>query len=151
MPYDGTEAGIGLGTVLSIGTNASPIVYTAVGELSGLNESGRQAGTDDATNFESGAREFLPTLIDSGNWAFTGNRIGSDAGQVEMETAFAALEIRPFKVELPKTSAQTVSGDVATFKALIEQWNVTPIEVDKIVKIQGQLKVSGVITWIEGS
>jgi hypothetical protein len=150
MPYDGTQAGIGLGTVLSIGDTASPIGYTDVGELSELDESGRQAGTDDATNFQSTAREFLPTLIDSGTWAFTGNRVGGDDGQVEMETAFAALSVRPFKIQLPKTAAQAVSGDTATFKALIEQLNYT-IGMDKIVKVQGQLKVSGIITWTLGS
>ena len=150
MAYTGSLAGIGLGSVLSIGDGASPVGYTPVGELTELNQSGRQAGTDDVTNFESGAREFLPTLIDSGTWAFTGNRIGGDTGQIAMETAFTGLHLRSFTITLPKTASQTVSGDSCTFTALVEQLNYT-IGVDKAVKVQGQLKVSGILTWSAGS
>lgn len=150
MAYTGTQGGIGLGTVLSIGDTASPVGFTDVGELSELNGSGRQAGTADMTNFESGAREFLATLIDSGTWAFTGNRVGGDAGQLLMEAAFVALELRTFKIQLPKTQAQTVIGDSFTFKALIEQLNYT-VGVDTAQKIQGQLKVSGIMTITAGS
>ena len=150
MSYNGSQAGIGLGSTLSIGTDASPIVYTAVGEITELNESGRQAGSDDSTNLDSLGREFLPTLIDSGVWPFSGNRIGDDDGQIEMETAFAGLEIRPFKVQLRPRPSQTI-GDVATFRAMVEQLNYGPVSADKIIKMQGQLKVSGLITWTLGS
>src|SRR5689334_14784470 len=133
MPYDGTQGGIGLGTELSIGDGASPIGYTLVGELSELNGSGREAGTADATNFQSGAREFLATLITSGNWAFTGNRVGGDAGQLAMETAFTSLALHTFKIQFPKTKAQTVIGDSFTFTALVEQLNYT-VGVDQMQK-----------------
>lgn len=150
MPYTGSQAGIGLGTVLSIGTNTSPITYTAVGELNKIAGTGRQAGTADTTNFQSGAREFLPTLIDSGTWEIAGNRIGGDAGQVAMEAAFVALQLHPFKIQLPKTANQTTIGDSCSFTALIEQLNYE-VGVDKVVTLEGRLKVSGILTWVSGS
>ena len=149
MSYTGSQAGIGLGTVLSIGDDASPIGFTDVGELSELNGSGRQAGTADTTNFQSSAREFIATLIDSGTWAFSGNRVGGDAGQAAMEAAFIALEMHTFKIQLRPTKGQTV-GDSFTFTALVEQLNYT-LAVDQAQKVQGQLKVSGIMGITEGS
>jgi hypothetical protein len=67
-----------------------------------------------------------------------------------MEAAFVALELRTFKIQLPKTQGQTVTGDSFTFTALIEQLNYT-IGVDQAQKVQGQLKVSGIMGITEGS
>lgn len=150
MPYTGSQAGIGLGTVLSIGNTASPVTYTVVGELNKCTQSGRQAGTADITNFQSSAREFIPTLIDSGTWEIAGNRIGGDAGQVAMEAAFVGLLLLPFKIQLPKTQNQTTIGDSCTFKALIQELDYT-VEFDKAVTLTGRLKVSGILTFVSGS
>jgi hypothetical protein len=150
MPYTQSQAGIGLGTVLSIGSTASPVTFTAVGELNRLNLTGRTAGTADATNFQSLAREFKATLIDSGSWEFTGNRVGGDTGQVAMETAFTTLSLRTFKIQLPITGTQTTTGDSFTFSALIEEINYS-VEVDRIVTMSGRLKVSGILTETPGT
>lgn len=150
MSYNGSQAGIGLGTILSIGTLTSPVTFTTVGELNKCTGSGRQAGTADTTNFQSNAREFVPTLIDSGTWAIGGNRVSADAGQIAMEAAFTNLELHTFKIQLPKAPGQTSVGDSCVFLALVEQLNYT-VEVDKAVTFEGQLKVSGKPTWTPGS
>jgi hypothetical protein len=150
MSYTGSQAGIGLGTILSIDTSAtSTPTYTLVGELNKLNLSGRQAGTTDVTNFQSSAREFKPTLISSGDWDFAGNRVGGDAGQVAMEAAFVGLKLKKFQIQLPPTGTQTV-GDSFTFVALVEELNYS-VEVDKAIPVQGKLKVSGILTETAGS
>lgn len=145
-----SKAGIGLGTLLSIGDTASPIGYTPVAELNKCTQSGRQAGTADTTNFQSAAREFLPTLIDSGTWAVGGNSISGDAGQIAMEAAFVGLQLHTFKIQLPKSQSQTTTGDSFLFLALVEQLNYD-IGVDKAVTFEAQLKVSGILGRTPGS
>ena len=150
MSYTGSKAGIGLGTILSIVSSGSPITDTVVGELNKCSFTGRQAGTADVTNFQSAAKEFIPTLIDSGTIEISGNRIGSDAGQLAMETAFTSLQLHAFTIQLPKSQSQINAGDSCSFTALIEQLNYD-VSVDKIVTLEGRLKVSGILTWTAGS
>lgn len=150
MAYNGSLAGIGLGTVLSIGSTTSPITYTAVGELNKCTLSGREAGTADTTNFESQAREFLPTLIQSGTWDIAGNRVGGDAGQVAMEAAFTSLQLRPFKIQTPKSGGQTTVGDSFLFTALVEAIDYD-IGVDKVTVLTGRIKISGILSPTVGS
>ena len=151
MAYTSSKAGIGLGTALSIntGTVATP-VWTPVLELKSVAQSGRQVATEDVTNFSSTAREFVPTLLDSGTWDLSGNRVGSDAGQLAMETAFQGLSITMFKVVLPKAAGQTTSGDTFQFSALVQECNYS-VNVDKAVSVTAKLKVSGSITLTAGS
>jgi hypothetical protein len=153
MPYTGSAAGVGLSTVISINTSSTTTpTWTAVGELRKASLTGRQTGDADVTNFESSAREFVPTLIESGTWDIEGNRIGGDAGQVAMETAFTTVppKLSEFKIQLPKTANQTVIGDSFTFNALIKELDYS-VEVDKAVTLTGKLKVSGILTVTAGS
>jgi hypothetical protein len=150
MSYTASLAGIGLGTTLSIGNTSSPVGYTTVSELKTLNLTGRVAGTEDVTNFQSTAREFIPTLIDNGTWDFTGNRVGGDTGQAAMETAFTSLSLLPFKIQLVKTTGQSVVGDSFTFNALVLEINYS-VGVDRAVTMSGRLKASGVLTKTAGS
>jgi hypothetical protein len=153
VSYSGSLAGVGLSTVISIntGTVSSP-TWTTVGELNKCVLSGRQTGDADVTNFESSAREFVPTLIESGTWDIAGNRIGGDAGQSAMETAFTTIPpvLSQFKIQLPKSGAQVSTGDSFVFKALIKELDYS-IEIDKAVSLSGKLKVSGILTVTAGS
>jgi hypothetical protein len=152
MAYTKSKAGIGLGTVLSIGTSGASPTFTPVGEIKNLQQSGRQVATEDVTNMQSSAREFVPTLLDSGTWDITGSRIGGDAGQQAMESAFAGLVILPFKVQLPvnANAGQTTTGDLFAFNALVQECNYD-LAVDKANTFSAKLKVSGVITVTPGS
>jgi hypothetical protein len=121
-------------------------------ELRKIALSGRETGDADTTNFSSGAREFLGTLISSGTWDIEGNRVGGDAGQLACETAFTTVPpvLKQFKIQLPKAPTQTSTGDSFTFYALIKQLNYE-VEVEKAITLRGQLKVSGVLTVTAGS
>lgn len=153
MPYSGSLAGVGLSTVISINTGTvSTPTWTDIGELRKCSLTGRQTGDADVTNFQSSAREFVPTLIESGTWDIEGNRIGGDVGQVAMETAFTTVPpvLKQFKIQLPKTANQTTTGDSFTFMALIKELDYA-VEIDKAVTLTGKLKVSGILTVTAGS
>jgi hypothetical protein len=150
MAYTRSQAVTGLGSILSMGNGASPEVFIAVGEIRSLSQTGRQAKTDDVTNLQSGAVEFIPTLVDSGTYDFTCNRVGGDAGQIAMENAFNGLTLHNFKLQLIKSGSQTTTGDLYTFYGLIQELSYT-FAPDKAVTFTGKLRVSGLITYTAGS
>lgn len=150
MSYTKSQAGIGLGSILSIGSAGATPTFTTVGEIKTINQSGRQVSTEDTTNLQSSAKEFIPTLVDSGTWDISGNRIGTDVGQIAMEAAFSSLALLPFTIQLPKQGSQTTKGDLFTFNALVQEANYS-VAVDKAVTFTAKLKVSGAMTITPGS
>lgn len=153
MSYSHSLAGVGLSTLLAIGDGATTEVFTTVGELKTLNQTGRTVATEDVTNFQSTQREFIPTLLDEGTWDFTGNRVGTDSGQILMESAINAasgMKLHNFKITLPKTPVQTTSGDVFAFAALVQEISYQ-VSVEKAVTFSGKIKVSGAITVTPGT
>lgn len=150
MPsYVGTQRRTAKGMVLSIGDGASPEVFTKISELNSLELTGRQAQTDDATNFDSEEEEFIATIITPGEWSFSGSRISGDAGQQALSTAFAALASHNFTVVAPKTGTQT-TGDTWAFKALVTDDGLS-FAPTKGQAISGKLKISGPLAFTEGS
>jgi hypothetical protein len=148
MAYTKSKAQIGLGSILAIETGDS--TFTTIGEIKSINQSGRQWATEDVTNMESTKREFISTLADSGTWQIQGSRVGGDAGQVAMESAFNGGALESFKITLPKAAGQTSTGDTYTFDALIQDLNYS-FSVDKVDTFTATLKVSGDITVTPGS
>jgi hypothetical protein len=134
----------GRGTTLGIG--ATP---TLVAELKSIKLSGRKFDTEDVTSLDSQAREFIGSIADSGSWSLEGNRVGSDAGQTAMETAFAAGTVSQFTITLPKTGTQT-SGDKFTFDGLITGLDYS-IGVTEATTFSAEIKVSGPITITPGA
>ena len=147
MSYTGSKAQTGNQTTLGIG--ATP---TIIGEITNLSQSGKQNATDDTTNLQSIAEEFLATLLKPGKWDVTYNRVSGDAGQVALLTAFNAMTISSFTVQLPKTAAQTTNGDKYVFNALVEELDdVSDVKPDKKITSKAALKVSGGITFTAGT
>lgn len=146
MTYTGSKAITGLGTTLGIG-----VTPTLVGEIIEVKQSGRTVKTDDTTNMNSLATEFLPTIMDSGTWDITFNRVGTDAGQTALETAFQSLASNTsFTITLPKTSTQTVKGDSWTFLGLVQELSYS-IAPDKKVMGTLKVKISGPCNPVAGS
>ena len=145
--YTGSQAQGGSQTTLSIGSTP-----TLIGEITGFTQSGKQNKTDDTTNLESTAEEFIPTLLSPGKYTINLNRVPGDAGQAALLAAFNNKTISPFVITLPKTSAQTTKGDTYSFNALVEEFNdVSDVKPDKKITSQAALKVSGPITFTAGS
>ena len=77
MSYVKSKATIGLGTILAMDTaSTTPAVWTTIGEVKTIAQSGRTFATEDTTNMESAKREFIATLADSGTWKIDGSRVG---------------------------------------------------------------------------
>lgn len=162
MSYNGTKAQSGAGTSLFINTGtASSPTWTLVGEVTDLGQSGKSNKSDDATNLESAAEEFIPTLLSPGSFKITMNRVQStsgdapgDAGQVAMLASFNATPptVLLYKITLPKSASQTTMGDTYQFSAMVEEFeDIGTIKADKKISTTASLKVSGPITLTAGS
>jgi hypothetical protein len=153
MSYTGTHAQTALGTAIAINTGTvSTPVWTTIGEITAAPQSGRQAKTADTTNLQSLAAEFIPTLVESGMFDCTTNRVSSDAGQVAVEAAFASLKLTMFKITLPLNVSQTTAGDTLAFLALVEESNTLgEVGPDKAILYKFKLKISGLVTLTAGS
>lgn len=143
MAYTGSKAISGQGTTLSIG--GTP---TVIGEVSDINQSGRQMGTEPTTNLQSVAKEFIGTIMDSGSVEFSFNRVASDAGQVAVEAALVAGLPVAFVLQEPKGSF-TTTGPKAAFNALVVESNLS--WASKVITGKIKLMVSGAITWTAGT
>jgi hypothetical protein len=162
MSYTGSKAQSGAATILNIntGTVSSP-TWTLVGEVTDIGQSGKSNKTDDVTNLESTAEEFIPTLLSPGSFKVTMNRIQTtssqapaDPGQYAMYQSFNATPptILLYEIILPKSTSQTTKGDTYQFSALVEQMeDIGTIKPDKKISTEVTLKVSGAITLTAGS
>ena len=142
-----SKAMSGKGTVLAIGATPTPIV-----EVKTFQFSGGKNDTEDVSNSDSPgrAKEFIVTLLDSGQLKCGGNYVGGDAGQLALRSAFQSGVLTPFNLTLPKTSTQQTTGDQFAFSAVVEESNVD-VQYDKAITWSGSLKISGVITFTAGS
>jgi hypothetical protein len=153
MPYTNSAAQYGVGTVIAIntGSSGSP-TWTTIGEVISVKQTGRKARTADVTNLQSGAAEFITTLVESGSFAIEGNRVAADAGQVALETAFASLATKQFKATLPKTPAQSTSCDSYAFSGVIEEFNaLSELSTQAQIKFTASIKVSNTYTFTAGA
>lgn len=152
MPDTVSKAFTGKGTVFSIGTSGETPTYTPVAELKTFSFSGTKNDTEDVTNSDSAgrAREFLVTLLDSGEVSISGNYVAADAGQTAFRAAFNTGVILPFKMVLPLAPAQTTTGDTITFNGLVTE-NDLDIQFDKAITFSAKVKISGVITVTTGT
>lgn len=135
------------------GTVSSP-VWTLIGEINDFNQSGKSVKTDDATNLQSSAEEFIPTILSPGKFAGVWNRLSADGGQMAVAATFNQVPpvMASYKVQLPKNASQTTTGDLYTFTALCEELNdLGTLKPDKIIKTPFSFKVSGVIVETQGS
>jgi predicted secreted protein len=155
-PVDGvSKAFSGKGTVLGIGPivgSTGTATFVPIAELKTFNFSGTKNDIEDVTNSDSAgrAREYLVTLLDSGDISVSGNYIAGDAGQTAFRAAFNLGSVNEWEIQLPKTPLQTTTGDLITFNGVVTE-NSLDIQFDKAVTFSGKIKVSGVITFVSGS
>ena len=155
MSYTGTKSQSGNQTVVNInnGTVTTP-AWTLVGDISSFAQQGTQNKSDDATNLQSTAEEFIPTILTPGKFSVVMARVSGDAGQTAVKASMNAVPptLVQYQVVLPKTASQTTSGDKFVFLAMVEEFlNLGDVKPDKKVMTQFSLKVSGPITETIGS
>jgi hypothetical protein len=146
MTYTGSKAIAGRGSILSVG--ATP---TVVGEVKSSGFTGNKWDTVDVTNYQSGPdREFIVTVRDNGTLKVAGNRVSTDAGQLLVEAAYGTGAITAFILTLPKSAAQTTTGDTYGFNALVESRSFDD-DVTKEISWDVSLKISGAVTFTAGT
>lgn len=155
MSYSGSQAFAPIGSKLQITIDAgSPPVptLTDVAEIQTIQRSGSKSDLVDVTNMQStgGYREFLATLRDAGDVAFSGNYIPNDATQQALQTLFDGATKVACAIVLPPAGTYTVSLGTWTFDAYVQS-NDYDLPHDKEGKISGKLKITGKPVFTTGS
>ena len=146
MPYTGSKAQAGRGSVLAIG--ATP---TTIGEVTDSPLHRGEWQFDDVTNFESGSdKETISTIRDNGTDNFKYNRVATDAGQIALEAAYASGALTAFTLTLPLAAGQTTAGDKYTWNAYVKSLNFS-IETTKKIGGEANLMISGPVTYTAGT
>lgn len=153
MSYTRSKAQPGRSSILSIGPviGTSSPTFTPIFEVRSAPRRGAKWETEDVSNFNSGVdKEFITNMRDNGTIEITGNRVSGDAGQTALKAAFATGGLYMFTFTLPLTSAQTTSGDVWAFNALVESVDYD-VDTNKVVTFTCSLKLSGIPTETAGT
>lgn len=151
MSYTSSAAFAGRGSKLQYSTNPPSVSYTVLAEIKTIAQSGMKADLADVTNMQSSNfREWLPTLNDSGEIAFTGNLLPNDASGADMLGFFNNQTKVTYQIVLPPTSAHPTSEGTYTFQAYVSSIDRN-VAVDKEATIAGKLKITGTIAFTPGS
>lgn len=146
MTYTGSLAQAGRGSSFSIG--ATP---TLIGEVASCSPTGNAWEYVDTSNFQSGVdEEFISTMRNNGEFSVAGNRVSADAGQVLVEADYNTGGKSSYTLQLPKTAAQTTSGDKYVFNAFVQTRKFS-VEVKGKISFELTLKVTGPVTLTVGT
>lgn len=139
MAYVNSQAVAGRGTLLQA-LFGSPLEMQTIAEMKNISFSGSKYDLADVTNMQSGNfKEWLPTLADSGDLSFSGNKIGLDATQEQLITFFNNATLVTWQIIAPGTP------NYITFKGYVVELS-SSFPVDKEVTISGKIKITGMIT-----
>lgn len=138
MTYTGSQAFAGQASQLQMGDGAVSEAFSTLAEVKNIQRTGSKADQVDVTNMDStGAyKEFLPTLLDAGEIAFTGNYIPANVSQQTLQTLFNNRTKRNWKIVLP--------GGLGTwsFAAYVVGFDFD-LSHDKEATITCKLKITG--------
>jgi Lambda phage tail tube protein, TTP len=120
--------------------------YTTVAEVLKIGRSGSKADLADVTNMDSPSsfREFLPTLLDSGEISFECNLIPASSIQATVLSDFTGQVLSYWKIELPATAGHWA------FQAYVTSDDLD-FPIDKQVTKTVKLKITGPVTYTAGS
>ncbi len=133
------------GTTISMGDGASPEVFTAIAHINDVDGPGSKRETVDVTHHGSTSKEFVATLLDSGEVKF---QINYDPAEATHKNAAGGLifaheagTVKNFKIAFP---ALVAAGP--TFAAIVTDFQ-TKAPVAGKLSAEVTLKISGAITW----
>jgi hypothetical protein len=134
---------------------------TAVGKIKTIKAPQPKFGTEDTTTLDTpvGTRTFIKTLQDPGDMDVNVLWESADPGQTAVLTAFntqsnsANGAAFPFLLVLPTNleGGQTTEGDAFAFSALVTDYSGPELQVDKTIAWSFKVKITGPITFTEGS
>lgn len=140
------------GTQSGASYSISVPTFTKVAELKTLDFSGSKNDTEDVTNFDSAgrAKEFVVTLLESGDIKIAGNYITSDVGQAAFRAAFQSGAKVSFQMVLPLQAGQTTQGETWSFIGAVTELD-NSVSYDKVLAFSSTVKISGLISVVSGS
>jgi hypothetical protein len=118
------------------------VTYTKFAEVIKIDNSGMKADLADVTNMDSTSsfKEFLPTLLDAGEFKLDLNFINTDAIQNDLMTDFTNQTLLSWRVQFPAARGKM------EFQGYVTQVD-TSLEVTKQAMRTVTVKVTGPITW----
>lgn len=133
------------GEVTGIGTvvyrkNPSTLVYEVLGNIKSISGPSSTRETVDTTTFDStaGYREFIPSLRDAGDLAFTMNFV--QATYTLMKADFESDTIRSYRIVLPDANNTTFEFDGYITDLPVE------VPLDDVISSDISIKISGQVT-----
>lgn len=126
-------------STLSVGSNATPPVWTKIGGIVSFTGLDGASSDIDTTDLDSEAKESMPGLADPGTFNFNVNTNRADPGQIALEAARVASATVPFQLTLP-------DGSIGTWKGYVK---TTPLAggVDAVLTGAVTTKISGPVAW----
>lgn len=126
------------GSAFTTGGTATPVAWTAIGNIKDFTAFDGAAAVLDVTNLASTAKEKRMGLIDNGNFSFNMDQDNADAGQIALRASRTAQTLKSYKLTLP-------NSNTATFSAYCQKVSDAGA-VDGIVKNAVTLVISGAVT-----
>lgn len=132
----------GYGIQVKLGDGGSPENFTAINEVQQADFTGSKVDLADVTNVQSpnARREYIATLIDSGEFNFTANYLPNDATQQGMQAVMDARLVRNWQVVLPNSLGTLHFAGIVT---TIDK----NLQFDKEAKLTIKVKITGPITF----
>ena len=123
------------GVILKRGSNPIP-------EISSIGGPSYSRDTLDATSHDSTVKEYIGSLVDSGEVSFTFTYIVGNAEHEGLrDTDMLASTAASFSIQLPDTGTTTGS-----FSGWVTKWDLTANHDGKL-EVSCSIKVTGSITW----
>lgn len=118
--------------------NEADSAWLEIGEITTFNGPGGTASVIDVSHLKSQRREKRMGLPDEGQFGVSGNRVPSDAGQVEFRRARAAREKKEFQVIYS-------DGTIEEFEGFCLEFSNSG-GVDQIVQFSATIEITGEVT-----
>jgi predicted secreted protein len=125
-----------------LGDGAPSELFTAIAEVQSVEFTGSKVDLADVTHTKSPnrRREYIGTLIDSGELAFTANYIPGDTSQGTLQSVMDAAAPRNWEVVLPSSLGTLAFAGVITS---IDK----NLSFDKEAKLSVKVKITGPIDF----
>lgn len=110
----------GFGTLLKLGDEASPEVWTTIAEITGLTGPGEKLDLIECTHMESPSnyKEYIPSLVDGGEVSIDLNFLPGNSVQQSIRTAMTARTKKHFQITWTNTGGTKYAfyGYVTSFQ-----------------------------------
>lgn len=126
------------GCLLSVGSSASPIVFTAIGDVTSFSGPSGSKGEIDTTDVAATAKTFIGSLPDLGSISFSMNYIPTDTQHAQIRSDFLSSTSvsRRYQItysDSPQTTQQ-FDGYVSSFSV--------EVGVDAALTASGEIRVT---------